>query len=177
MIEINLLPWRQWLLEKRRKDLQKIRIVVVNMSVILILMVHAVINYYSGQEKIKIAKLQQDLFFLQGKTESLKKLNQECDSFHVALEKMKEIDIKQSACMEIFNKLGTATPSQIIFSDMMYQEGKFILFGLAPNSFFLNQLFKIFENAKIISIQNQPHSSQLKFQFQVSQNEKQVDVV
>ncbi len=131
---------------------------------------------------IKQKKSQADYWYkqlstLQRQTQATKILNQELAQYKLALQQVKQIEIERNASLHFFNQLAQLTPEGIVFTEVSRRGSLIALSGSTPSSNIFTQFMQHFARAQLVEIKTQTNSAQLKFQFQVMQDENPVQSI
>lgn len=171
MVEINLLPWRLYAHQKYKKQLYLASSGAALFSILFICFLHLMLVHLIKNEKIRINDYLQKLAALSSQSQRIKKQDQEGGQYQMALQVLNHARANQAVTLEFFNKIMTQTPDEIVFSTISREESKIVITGKSQTMPALTQFITHFPKAQLLEINNVSDTTQIKFKFQVIQDE------
>lgn len=153
MLNINLLPWRQFALRKKQRNLTTYAIAAVIMAILISVVCHINLQRQAAQLKKSVFLLQRQLSNLQMQGGNPENLTKEIGITKNKLVILKSLLNDRRISSLILNELSTITPGDLYFFSVSKNAKEIIINGNAAT---LNSIAKLMQNIKYSKILTDP---------------------
>ncbi|MHB1947269.1 MAG: PilN domain-containing protein [Gammaproteobacteria bacterium] len=176
MVEINLLPWRQSILQKQKRQARWFFLVWLGLILLILSISHGVLAIWLVRAKQNLESLELQLSQLSSDVQVVKDLSQQFQQLQALNQQIQRMEGNRAIVLKLFHHFLLLTPVDVTFSQIIRKQNQIIFIGSSRTIAALRQLMKSFSwdsdlnQPELIEIKQQSSGS-LKFQFQVLQHD------
>lgn len=147
MININLLPWREYRKERSQKQTVLALILSVFLGITIIFFIYLGKSNYLSQQLNRNKFLQSSVNQLNIKITNLKTVTEEKNQLLQELTAIHNLTLNRSAIVDIFNTLADITPENIFFKSIVLISKEMNIVGLSRFNDDISTLMRNFDDS------------------------------
>lgn len=177
MVEINLLPWRDYRRKKKNKELGLLLICGVLFTLLFLFLFHYCLALWISKENNLVLQWQQRLSQLSVQSNNLKSIDQQQKKYQLAVRSLQRISASQCITLEFFNAIFTTISADIYFDEMSRQGNNITLKGNAMSALALHEYMKkttsnrLLNQSQLVQVKNPSHAAAFNFKLKIVQEE------
>lgn len=176
MLQFNLLPWRIWQAQQRKRIFFCRCILIVIIISILTLVFYTFLAFNTKTHKIHNDYLQKKIISYQPTLTKLEKTKCQLNNLIIFLKSLAKLQERENQLIKILNFINQKLPLNVYYTSVKYKNKILNLSGNAKSNTEINQLLEIFRkfrwlNKKKIKIRQDKTNTQYPYNFNFIINE------